>query len=140
MHVFRPHGRRPRRRGANLVEFALVAPVFFAFIFALVDIGRGMMVTSLLTNAARSGCRVGVLPNKTSTDVKSAVDTTTKGQGVGKVTTTVLVNGKSGDASSAKSGDAITVQVGIPYSDVTWLPSTWFVKGNLTGTFTLNRE
>lgn len=128
------------RRGSNLVEFALVSPVFFLFVFGLVDIGRGMMASSLLTNAARSGCRVGVLPGKSNTDVQNAVAATVNGQGLGSPTTTVLVNGAAKNVSSATSGDNITVTVGVPYSEVTWLPSTWFVSGNVTGTFTLAHE
>jgi Flp pilus assembly protein TadG len=55
--------RKTHCQGAALVEFALVVPAFFLLLFAIVEFGRGFMVSSLLTNAARSGCRVGMLSN-----------------------------------------------------------------------------
>src|SRR5579884_3784762 len=58
--LYRPMERSPvLRRGATAVEFALVAPVFFMFILGLIELGRGMMVQSLLENAARAGVRTG---------------------------------------------------------------------------------
>lgn len=135
-------GARPnaRRRGAAAVEFAVVAPVFFLLIFGIIDIGRGMMTSSLLTNAARAGCRVAVIDGKSDSDVKAAVDATVKGQGMSTPTTSVKVNGKTANASTAVSRDLITVSVSVPVNEVSWLPTQWFVKGNITGQFTLQRE
>ncbi len=45
--------RRSARRGSAAVEFAFVAPIFFAFIIGIVDFGRMMMVQEIMTNAAR---------------------------------------------------------------------------------------
>lgn len=51
-------GRRTTRRaGAHLVEFAMVAPITFMFLFAVVEYGRFVMVRQLLDNAAREGAR-----------------------------------------------------------------------------------
>ena len=135
-----PYRQAQRRRGATLVEFALVVPVFFLFIFALVDIGRGMMVSSLLTNAARVGCRTAVVPDKSTGDVKAVVDDLLKEQGIKSATVTVKVNGAAKDASTARAKDGITVGVAVPVQEVTWLPSSWFVVGQLSGQFTLMRE
>jgi Flp pilus assembly protein TadG len=131
---------RTRRRGAQAVEFALVAPLFFLFIFALVDIGRGMMVVSLLNNAARAGVRVGAIPGKSNSDIQTAVNQMATGQRLSGTTTTITVNGAAQDASTAQSGDSITVTVSAPASSVTWLPVQWFINGTLRGQFTLPRE
>jgi hypothetical protein len=45
------------RRGQNLVEFALVAPLLFLFIFGIIEFGWAFYVYSELTNAAREGAR-----------------------------------------------------------------------------------
>ena len=55
-----------------MVEFAIIAPVFFVFVLGLVELGRGLMVQHLLTNAARQGCRLGVIEGKTYTDIQNA--------------------------------------------------------------------
>jgi len=137
MPIFR-HRCPAQRRGAQAVEFAIVAPLFFLFVFAIIDIGRSMMVVSLLNNAARTGARVGVIPGKTTGDIQAAANQAVVG--VSGMTTTVKVNGADQDASAAQSGDSITVSVSAPASSVTWLPITWFVTGTLRGQFTLQRE
>jgi Flp pilus assembly protein TadG len=131
---------RRTRRGAHLVEFALVAPLFFLFVLTIVDIGRGMMATSLLNNAARAGCRTGVLRGKANSDIQTAVTQTLNGQGMSGTTLTVTVNGAVADASTANTKDLIAVSLSTPVANVTWLPAALFVKGTLTGQYSLERE
>src|SRR5688572_16558794 len=64
---------RKNRRGAAVVEFAIVAPIFFLLIFGMIEFGRVVMVQQLLTNASREGARLGVLNDSTSTQVKDKV-------------------------------------------------------------------
>ncbi len=54
------HSRRVRtRRGTTTVEAAFVLPIFFFFIFALIEIGHAQMVMNVLNSACRSGARLG---------------------------------------------------------------------------------
>jgi Flp pilus assembly protein TadG len=58
----RPAIRTARRgggRGQSLVEFALVLPVFLFMLFALIDVGRFVYLSSTLSQAAREGARLG---------------------------------------------------------------------------------
>lgn len=127
------------RQGAHVVEMAFVLPVYFLFIFALIDFGRGMMVNSLLTNAAREGCRVGCLPGRSTDQIKSAVTSVLKG--VTDATTTVTVNGAALDAQYAETRDLISVTVTAPVDKNTWMPGgNWMVKGTFSGTFAMPRE
>src|SRR5690349_7100598 len=67
--------RQPgRRRGAAVVEFAFVAIVLGIVVAGMVELGRGLMVKELLTDASREGASVGVANNKTYTDIYNAVD------------------------------------------------------------------
>src|SRR5262245_45030090 len=53
-------GRRSRarcRRGAYTVEFAIVAPILFLFVFGIIEFGRLLMVQHALNGAARIACR-----------------------------------------------------------------------------------
>lgn len=129
------------RAGAHLVEFALVIPVFFLFVFGLVEFGRGLMVLSLVENAARSSCRVGILQGKQTSDVTAAADTLLKSQGISGATTIVMVNGNSStDVSAAQSADLITVQVSVPIASASWLPGLSFLSGSISGQYSLPHE
>jgi Flp pilus assembly protein TadG len=131
---------RVSRRGGHAVEFAVVGTVMFVFILGLVEVGRAFMVVHLLTNAARQGCRIGVLPGKANSDVIGTVNTTLTAQGIRGDTATVQVNDNTGDVANATSGDEVTVIVSVPVSSVTWLPGTGFLQGTLSSRYTLRRE
>jgi hypothetical protein len=48
-------------RGQALVEFALVAPVFFLLLFAVIEGGRFILFYETLANATREGARYGIV-------------------------------------------------------------------------------
>ena len=48
-----------RRRGATLVEFAIVLPVFLLLVFGIIEYGRLQMTVNLLKNACRQASRLG---------------------------------------------------------------------------------
>jgi Flp pilus assembly protein TadG len=131
---------RANRRGAALVEFAFVLPLFLMFLFGLLEIGRGMMTVSLMTGAARAGCRTGVLPSATNDTVKETVTKKTTGMGISTPTIKIFVNGKEGDVATAQPRDEITVSATVAWADVTWLPFTRWFGGNLSGHFSLPHE
>ena len=53
--------RSARSRGQALAEFALVAPIFFLVMFALVELGRAVYYTQVLDSAARDGARYAIV-------------------------------------------------------------------------------
>jgi Flp pilus assembly protein TadG len=122
------------------VEFAILAPVFFMLILALIELGRGIMVRHMLTNAARAGCRVGVLEGKGNTDVTAAVNRTLNIVGISGDAVMITVNDGGGDVLNANPDDEVTVVVSVPVSGVTWLPGGRYLSGNLTGQYTLRKE
>lgn len=112
--------RKPRRRGAAIVEFAIVAPVFLILITGIVELGRGIVVQQLLTNASREGARIGGYDTTMSTaTVTSAVNSYLFNVGISGATTTVSPN----PPSLASDGQSVSVTVSIPFSKVTYLPS-----------------
>ena len=52
---------RRKKRGAAVVEFAIVAPLFILLVFGMIEFGRMVMVQQVLTNASREGARLAVL-------------------------------------------------------------------------------
>jgi Flp pilus assembly protein TadG len=130
-----------QRRGVAAVEFAVIASLLFTLILGIVEIGRAMMVLELLNNAARNGCRTGALGGSSNSTVTAAVDSVLSTVGVTGYSTTVQVNGTTADASTAVPGDALTVSVSVPYSSVTWLPTTLFLSGqSLSGSAVMRHE
>jgi hypothetical protein len=59
-------GRRATSRGQALVEFALVAPVFFVLVFAIIEGGRFIAYYETLNNATREGARYAIVHGSNS--------------------------------------------------------------------------
>ena len=53
--------KRRRHNGQSLVEFALVLPIFLLVLFGLIDAGRYVYMSSMLSQAAREGARVAAV-------------------------------------------------------------------------------
>src|SRR5688572_16886512 len=60
-------------RGAELIEFALVLPLMLLLLLGTVDFGLLFQRYHVVTNAAREGARVAVLPGYASADVQARV-------------------------------------------------------------------
>ena len=69
--------RARSERGAEIIELAIVTPIFAMLIAAMFDFGFLFRNWELVTNAAREGARVGVLPayacDGSTTDVEERV-------------------------------------------------------------------
>jgi Flp pilus assembly protein TadG len=122
------------------LEFAVVAPVLFVFILGIIEIGRGLMVKHLLNNAARQGCRAGLIEGKSDTDITNSINTLLASQGISGQATTVQVNNQVTNSSGAVAGDQITVTITVSTSQISWVPVPQYLSGNITGTYTLRRE
>ena len=135
--IRRPSTHSDRRRGAHLVEFACIAPVFFLMVLGMIEFGRAMMVQALMTNAAQQGARAGALDGAVASDVTSAVNAYLSAGGISGATSTATPN----PPSSALPGTDVKVTVTIPYASVSWLPAPRFLKTTiLTATAIVQRE
>lgn len=67
------NSRRASRLGSAVVEMAVVLPLFVLIVFGIVEFGRAMMVSQLLTNAARHGARTAIVDGSTNTSVTNDV-------------------------------------------------------------------
>jgi hypothetical protein len=128
------------RRGATVVEFALVAPLFFTLTLGIFEMARGLMVEQLVTDAARIGCRVGVVESRSTQAITSAGDGFLPGAGITGYATTIRVNDAVADAVTAQAGDEITVTVSVPTDKISWVPGLLMLQGTISGQFTLRRD
>ncbi len=137
---------RRNRRGAAVVEFAIVAPVFFLLVFGMIEYGRMVMVQQVITNASREGARVAVLDGSTNAgndsdpyDVSGKIKSYLTTAKIPYSSSYVTVS--PNPPSSAGSGNPVTVTVSIPFSAVSWLPSPLFLGSKtLTASSSMRRE
>ena len=67
--------RLRNQRGAALIEAAVTIPLILLISVAIFDFGRAYQTWQVLTNAAREGARIAVLPDYTDAQVTSTVRT-----------------------------------------------------------------
>jgi Flp pilus assembly protein TadG len=130
---------RKNRRGAAVVEFAIVAPVFFLLVFGMIEYGRMVMVQQILTNASREGARYAViLDSNDTTAVQDKVTDYLESASIGGSPTVTV----DWPASGSGSNQPVTVSVSIPFGQVSWLPSPMFVSSTLplTATSVMRKE
>jgi Flp pilus assembly protein TadG len=122
--------------GAELVEFAFVLPVLVLVVVGIIDFGFLFQQYEVVTNAAREGARVGILPGYSTTDVQARV-TSYLGEAGLSATPTIGVQMVSIPGGTGAPAQGVRVTVSYPHT-YTFLSSiaTWF--GGSFGTTTLS--
>lgn len=119
--------RRPR--GATLVELAAILPVLFILIFGVIEFSRLVMVQHTLAEGVRLAARQASLPTVFSaSDVEQMLRDHIVGSvpAAGNSASTVNVTVTPSDLTGMTSGDPVSVQVTVNYSDVSWMPANGF--------------
>lgn len=131
---------RTRHRGAAAVEFAVVSPVLVLFVLGIIEIGRLVMVSQVVTNATREGARYSVLTDTSVSDVdvyvrqylsqvsisESAIASiqldyqTTTTDSFGRVTTNWQ---PVTSLQSLPNGTPIRLTLAVWFDQVSWLPT-----------------
>lgn len=128
--------RKPRR-GAAVVEFAIVAPVFILLVFGMIEFGRMVMVQQMLTNASREGARMAVVEGAVASNVITSVRSYLTTARINNATITVSPS----NLDSAATGDPITVTTSVSFQNVSWLPVPMYIGNRtLTATSVMRRE
>jgi Flp pilus assembly protein TadG len=135
----RKRDRKARRRGASAVEFAVVSPVLFLLLLAVVQFAGLLMSQNVLTSAAREGGRVASLPTTVSRDtVVTAVEEELRRGCIQpdlvtvNVTPTALVD--------AQTGDELRVSVSVPIRKMGWIWAIAPQDAHLSAEITYARE
>jgi Flp pilus assembly protein TadG len=135
--VHRSRRSLAERRGAALIEFAIIAPIFFLLVLGIFEFGRGMMVQAMLASAAQQGARAGSLTNAQASDVTTAANEYLTPAGISGATIVVTPS----PPSSALPGQDVKVTVSIGYAQVSWIPAPKFLKNKtLSSTAIVQRE
>ena len=139
---------RRYRKGAAVVEFALVAPVFTLIVLGGIEMGRALRVQAALDNAVREGCRGFAASTATLASGWQAgtaayakylvTDSLTNANlGINTANVTVTTVGPSTVTISGLSLTQVTVTASLPYSSVAYF-SPFLMKGiNLSATVSM---
>lgn len=104
--------------GAELIEFAMTFPLLLLVVMGIIDFGLLFQQYEVLTNAAREGARVSVLPGYGATDIQTRVNQYLQGTSLtpASVTTTVgAAQTVSIGAGLCASVTPVTVSYSHPY-------------------------
>jgi Flp pilus assembly protein TadG len=147
LHMKRPD--KPTRRGAVIVEMALAMPVFLMVVLGIIEFGRAMMVSQLLTNGAREGARLAILTGSTNTQVAQSVKDFLQASAnvsPGDVNVSIAVVPAAGNPNPgnnvavAKSRDVCDVTVTVPFDKVSYIRGTYLSGRSLTGNCAMRHE
>ena len=124
-----------RDDGAALMEAAFVLPLLLFVSVAIIEFGRAFQTWQIVTNAAREGARVAVLPGMTDDAIRTRVQDymnmgiSSPGSATITIdrTTTVSIGG-------AATASASRVQVDYPFSFIVLQPiGELLVRGSTVG-------
>ena len=125
---------RHNRRGATMVEFALVAPLFFMFLFASAEFASVGTIRSSVQNAAYEGARLLIKPGGDPQEAKDEATRILSAIGVRKLTVEVTPD------TINDTTETVTVEVKVPYADNTVLTPWFFGNRTLTSSCSMRTE
>ncbi len=139
------HHRRARcllpRQGAATVEFALVSPIIFLIVLALIQFAGLIMSQNVLTAAAREGGRVASMPSTIAdgTVIVAVRDRLRRG-GLNPGPISISID-TAGPWAQLNSGDKVTVSVSGAMSDMSWIGAVSIIPNmNLSADLCYERE
>ena len=144
----RYHRKRSNRKGASIVEFAMLAPILSLLVLGTIDLGQYINVSQAVSNASREGALVAASHHTTSSsEVDSAVRNYMAGVfprsaeammgGALQVSTS---GGEFTDFSGVNTGAPISVTVSVDFDSVRWLNGLGFLGGKTVSSQTIIRK
>src|SRR5688572_19879201 len=83
---------RQARRGAHIVEMALVLPILIMVVFGIIEFARANQIRQTVKQAAYEGARVGITTDATVTTVQARANSVLSSVGISGGTVTVSPN------------------------------------------------
>jgi TadE-like protein len=132
----------PLRPGTTSVEMALIMPVFFVVLFAIVEFGHAMMVRSLVMSTTKDAARLGAVGEVTTAEVRDYINgRLAKAMDPEEVTILIKNAGFMDDAdpdfpenlatlpdielSETDSRHPFIIRITVPYESTALLPPAW---------------
>jgi Flp pilus assembly protein TadG len=127
-------------RGTALLEVALTLPLVLLVSVGIFEFGRAWEVMQVLTNAAREGARVAILPGQPVDAVKRRVTDYMAAGGLTNCATCVALSATQIAIGGGLTASGSKVTVNYPFSFMVLQPVARLVVNNSTlgGTFTMS--
>ncbi len=114
---------RTRRRwrsetGAELIEFALVFPLLLLVVLGIIDFGFLFQQYEVVTNAAREGARIAILPDYSAADANARATAYLTAAGLTDAARTTAVGAPQTVAVGGNCMSTITATVTYPHQFV----------------------
>jgi Flp pilus assembly protein TadG len=145
--------KQPIRRGAAMVEAAIILPVFLVLTLGMIDLGIAVFQNNAICEASRQGARIASVHGAYAADdatypggvwgpsaysgagsatdpIPTAMRSAGALAGLNTANVTVAVSWPSG-TNSVANGDTVSVKVSVP-----WAPVIFYVFGNKSVTLT----
>lgn len=141
--------RKAARRGAAMVEMALVLPVFMMVTMGIIEFGRALWVGNMVTNAAREATRTAILDGSSNQQVTQSakeflaatLSVAAADVNVGIAITPATGNPNPGnEVGNANARDLISVEISIPFNKVSLLPGKYLAGKQLIGRSAMRHE
>lgn len=130
---------RPFRRGLAILEITLVILMMLLVTFGAIEYAWMFLKVGEITNAARAGARIAVLPDSTATEVNNAIDSLLATAGMGS--SSYVVTFTPADLTTLDVGDPLEVDIDVPYTNVTILGLSFLpVPTTLNASVTMAKE
>ena len=126
--------RKGSRRGAALVEMAIVAKLMILLVLGVIEYSWCLLKCQQLSNAARVGARAGARYGSTSTDVTNAVSAAMTAAGMSGSGYTLTST--PSNPTTLAAGALLTIEVSVPYANVdavgiVLIPTPTTIKGKV---------
>ena len=124
------------QRGAALLEMALTLPLLLLVCVGILEFGRAYQTWQVITNAAREGARIAVLPGMDDTAVRSRVQQyMTIGQLPQAASATIAIDrNRTVSVGGTDTASASEVIVNYPFDFVVLDPIARLATGQGSGT------
>jgi Flp pilus assembly protein TadG len=123
-------------RGANLVEFAILAPLLILLVFGIIEFGWLFGQFNDVRHGVREGARFAAVNAGTSSQIKDTICTSMEGLSAGMSSITVDLTQGGADV-----GDQSTITVTANVTSLSGVPLiTTFLPNQLSSTVTFRHE
>jgi hypothetical protein len=144
--VKRSRARWSDESGAELIEFAFSLPILLLLVFGIMDFGLLFRRYEVVTNAAREGARVGILPGYADADITARVNQYLTAGGLSGTPTLTITRPTVpiGAGGSCMAMTSVRVEYPQTYSFVGgiagYFGATGFAAGTLMATAEMRNE
>jgi hypothetical protein len=124
------NNRGLNQKGQDLVEFALILPLFLLIIMMIFDFGRAVYYYSVVHNAAREGARYGIILSNPEAGIEGAAQSLMIGLGCTDIT--INYERVVDPSDFCPRSNAVCVEVTCSYIPATPLVGNFLDSGSLT--------